>query len=63
MLAGAVRPEGPQAVAFEPNAFTEGAKGVEYPVLLGAGLKLGEVEKLRLTVDGNYLVATVAVGN
>jgi len=60
--AGAERPEGPCAVAFSPEAFREGAKGAEHPVLLGAGLELGELEAVRQGVEGNYLVATVAVG-
>ena len=59
--------EGAHAVPLEPDAFEAGAKQHDYPILLATEIALKKlaalekIEQLRNSVDGNYLVATIAV--
>ena len=61
VTAGSVAPDGPHAVAFDVDGFLEGAKGVDFPILVAAGIGIEDIEALRNQVEGNYLVATISV--
>ncbi len=68
---GSAAPDGPHAVAFDVDEFVEGAKGVDFPILVAADIgtsagdepmsKFEKIEALRSQVEGNYLVATISV--